>query len=360
MKILVYDIAASNRGALSVLQDFYQQVLEYDKENEWHFVISTPELKEERNVYVHRFPWIKENPINRLYFDNFVIQKLIQKLKVDLIVSLQNVCVSRCNIPQRLALHNALPFHKCDKTVLCGVFSILKQKYMNRKIINSLSMADRVIVPNEWIYNACIKISGIDVKRVKMVKPVLEIPVPNKKYSGLEKEPMEFFYPANAEPYKRHDLLIKACQIIQKGNNQNFNIILTASGNENYYIKNYKSICEAEHLPIRFHGAMSREEVMRHYCEGVLLFPSEIETDALPLIEAMMCNSFIIATQTDFAECILRNYPNCILVPIGDENALSEAMCDVLLHKKNSVEYKYDRENTIVERDALIRSLLEA
>ncbi|MCR4900461.1 MAG: glycosyltransferase [Treponema sp.] len=359
MKILVYDIAASNRGALSVLQDFHQQVLENGKKNEWHFIISTPELKEDVNVHVHRFPWIKNNPINRLFFDNFVIQRLIIQLKIDLIVSLQNVCVSRCNIPQRLVLHNALPFHKCDKTVLCGLFNILKQKYLNRKILKSLKLADKLIVPNEWIYNACSKISGIDIKRIKIVKPILEISVPKEKYSGLEREPIEFFYPANAAPYKRHDLLVEACTRIPKSKYSTFSLILTTNGNENAYIKKYKSICELKQLPIHFHGAMSREEVMQHYCQSVLLFPSEIETDALPLLEAMMCNSFIIATKTDFAECILKNYPNCILIQIGDEKALAEAMCDVLSHKKISVEYKYEQENTTVKKDTLIRYLLE-
>ena len=41
MRILVYDVAASNRGALSILTDFYQQVRQYGKDAEWYFVVST-------------------------------------------------------------------------------------------------------------------------------------------------------------------------------------------------------------------------------------------------------------------------------------------------------------------------------
>ena len=361
MRILVYDVAASNRGALSILMDFYQQVIEYGDNVEWHFVISTPELQERKNVIVHRFPWIKNNPINRVFFDTFVVQKLIKQLKIDKILSLQNVCVPRCSLPQLISLHNALPFHKCDKSVLSGSINIYKQRYLNRKIISSLRKAQKVFVPNTWIYNSCVAVRGIHEENIQLVKPNMVLPINvNNANTTFDKSIITFFYPANAEPYKRHDLLYKACMRLCKDNNQSYRLLLTVKGDETVNIRIIKSKCEDSKVPVEFRGSMTRDEVYNQYCESVLVFPSEIETDALPIIEAMMCNAFIIATKTDFAECILKDYPNSVLVPIGDDISFANAMKDVLARKYSILDYDKDKLKATGPKDGLVKAVINS
>ena len=51
--ILVYDVAASESGALSVLNDFYASVRKHgDKSILWVFVIGTPVLEETENIKI--------------------------------------------------------------------------------------------------------------------------------------------------------------------------------------------------------------------------------------------------------------------------------------------------------------------
>ena len=360
MRILVYDVAASNRGALSVLMDFYRQVVSFGGDTEWHFVISTPELEETEHVHIHRYPWIKRDPISRVYFDTFYIQRLIRELRIDQVLSLQNVCVSRCSLPQMISLHNALPFHKCDSSVLSGAVSILKQRYLNRKVLRSLVEAKRVFVPNDWIFASCARVKGVDAAKLRLVKPNLPLPpVIGQKNTALDGPTVTFYYPANAEPYKRHDMIYRACRKMQE-RGYTFQVLLTARGNENAYIKSIKDGCEKNGLPVEFHGNMSREDVYRQYGCSVLLFPSEIETDALPLIEAMLCGAFIIAAQTDFAECILKDYPNTILVPMGDGDALAEAMGEVLDHKRVLVPYEQEVLGAVGDKNGLVKAVLHA
>ena len=356
MKILVYDVAASSRGALSVLTDFYQQVTEYGNEAEWHFVVSVPQLQETENVYVHRYPWIKNSPINRVIFDTFVIQKLIKTLKIDKVISLQNVCVFGCRVPQMISLHNALPFHKCNKKVLCGAIKIIKQKYLNYRVLNSLKKAERIFVPNDWIYSSCVSVKGVVAEKVRMVKPIMELSVTTAQNTGLDGEKIRFFYPANTEPYKRHDLLYKACKKIEPNK---YELILTALGDENSYIIDLKNKIEKDKLPIHFKGNMNRNEVFNYYSNSVLVFPSEIETDALPIIEAMLCNAFIIATKSEFAECILKNYPNSIIVPLGDDEAFGNAMQSVIDHKHSIVKCDAREITATGEKGALVKAVIE-
>lgn len=361
MRILVYDVAASSGGALSILTDFYQQVVEYGGDAEWHFVVSTPSLQEKMNIIVHRYPWVKSNPINRLFFDTFVVQKLVKKLKIDKILSLQNVCISRCSISQLISLHNALPFHKCDKTVLSSTVGIYKQRYLNKKIISSLRKAYKIFVPNDWIYNSCVAVKGVRSEKVQLIKPNISLPqILNMNNIAFDKPVLSFFYPANPEPYKRHDLIYKACLRLEENGYTNYNVFFTTRGDETAYIIRLKRKCLDAGLPVTFNGSIPREEVYARYCESVLLFPSNIETDALPIIEAMMCNAFIIATKTDFAECILKDYPNCLLIPVGDDVSLASAMQDVLEKKYSLVAFDKTVLSATGSKDGLVKAVLNS
>ena len=329
MNILVYDIAASSRGALSVLEDFYRQVSS-EKEHTWHFVVSLPRLPEKENIRIHRYPWVKKNPLFRVFFDLFYIHGVIRRCKIDRIVSLQNVMVTNCRLPQVVVLHNALPFHRCDRSVLSSTVGILKQRVINRRIMKSLVAAERVIIPNEWMYRSCIGVPGVKASKVVMVKPNMEVPECVSKFKGFEGSAPRFFYPANAEPYKRHDLIFDACEILNGRGVSGYQVLFTLTGNENRHLMRLKG---KSSVPDRFcfGGALSRERVFQEYGRSVLLFPSEIETDALPIIEAMMCGDFIIATETEFAKCILRDYPDKILIPRNAPEALADAMHKVIL-----------------------------
>ena len=75
MRILVYDVAASSGGALTVLNSFYEEFCK-DTKNEYIFVLSVCKLKEQPHIKVLNFPWIKKSPLHRMYFDQVLAHKL--------------------------------------------------------------------------------------------------------------------------------------------------------------------------------------------------------------------------------------------------------------------------------------------
>ena len=81
MKILFVDFAASNGGALSVLNDYYHKALD-DKNNEYIFLLSDYYFEEKDNVKII----IKKKEkrwINRLVFDFFTGKKVVNKIMPD-------------------------------------------------------------------------------------------------------------------------------------------------------------------------------------------------------------------------------------------------------------------------------------
>ncbi len=109
MKILVYDVAASNGGALTILKNVYEYAK--NSEFEWLFVLSVADLRETDNIKVLKFPEVKQSWRNRLNFDKTQALKLIEEYKPDTVLNLQNVAL-KCSCEQVLYLHQPLPFCK--------------------------------------------------------------------------------------------------------------------------------------------------------------------------------------------------------------------------------------------------------
>src|SRR5699024_2925067 len=98
MNIMVFDVPAERRGALSILKDFYNEAKSCeDKSINWFFVISKPNLEETDNIKVLRYPWIKKSWFHRLYFDKIVSPILVRKYNINKIFSLQNVRIPFTN-----------------------------------------------------------------------------------------------------------------------------------------------------------------------------------------------------------------------------------------------------------------------
>lgn len=307
-RIIVYDVAASSSGALSVLNDFYAEVRAYsDKSIKWTFVISTPQLEETENIKVVRVPWVKKNWLYRLFFDYFVAPRLVKRERPDKIFSLQNTLVPNTNVGQVLYLHQSLPFVEYKFTLLESPLFWIYQNIIARFIYSSVKRADKVIVQTHWMKDACIEKTGIDSEKIVVIPPVINI-VPKKFFTYENMDIPTFIYPATPLIYKNHKVIIEACKQLVHEGITNFRVIFTMTGTENKLARRLKADAEKYKLPIEFVGVLKRDELFEWYSKAILLFPSYIETFGMPLLEALTHKTPIIASETPFSKEILKNY----------------------------------------------------
>ena len=106
---MVFDVPAESGGALTILKQYHDTAVK-DAENEWIFVISTPQLIEKSNVKILSYRWIKKSWMHRVFFDRFIAHNLVRKYSVDEVISLQNIVVPNVKVKQTLYLHQPLPF----------------------------------------------------------------------------------------------------------------------------------------------------------------------------------------------------------------------------------------------------------
>ncbi|WP_162848612.1 glycosyltransferase [Paenibacillus nanensis] len=305
---IVFNVAAESGGALSVLNDFYE-ICKRDEDNEYIFVLSKPNLQGSKNVKIIKLPWIKKSWFHRLFFDHFVAPLIIKKNKADEVISLQNTIIPYIKIPQSVLVHNALPFSQYRFSLLENRVLWVYQNVLSRIIFKSIKRADRVIVQTEWMKRKCIQKLNINPNKIQVMRPEINIQV-EKTYSQSNNSLVTFFYPASCATFKNHKIIIDACKKLKEEEILNFEVIFTISGRENKHASNlYSSVLEND-IPVRFAGEISRDEVLEYFTKSILLFPSYIETVGLPLVEAKRFGTPILASSSEYAEEVLKDYNN--------------------------------------------------
>ncbi len=355
MKIFVYDLAAEDGGGLQVLRNFYYDAIELNyPDTQWIFLTSASEIKPADKVYVINRN--KGSRLSRFFFEFFKLPRLIRRVKPDLVISLQNMPIFRCRKSQYVYLHQSLQY--CKKR-----FSFLKKEERSlafrQKVIcglyhKTLRRADHIFVQTEWIRAATIKwLKSYPSEKISVVPVYIDrsrIPdIPNRgEHSKV------FFYPARAEIYKNHSVIIDACRILEQEGFRDYRIVFTFDSSENAYAE--RLFKDVEGLPISFVGRLSYDEMWDYYSKSILLFPSYLETCGLPLIEAKTAGAKIIASDMPFSHEALGGYGNAWLFPFNNPEDLAFLMKTVPF-----APYKPNNDNNCIlsEKASLVNAMLQ-
>lgn len=360
MKVMVFDVPAESGGALSVLNEVYNEVvLLKDKSGiNWTFVVSKPKLKEMKNIKILRYPWIKKSWLHRLIFDNIVAPWIAKKHKIDKIISLQNVVIPNTNIDQILYVHNSLPFTDYKYSFIENKYLWFYQNIIGRSIVNSIKKAQRVIVQTKWMEQACLDKTGIDRNVLKIVPPKVRVDI-KETFKETERSMSTFFYPASSVEFKNHRIIVQACKLLKGKNYKKHKVIFTVNGNENENIRNLYNEVKEHKLPIEFIGSLERERVFDFYSKSILLFPSYIETFGLPMLEAKLHKTFILASDYPFSHEILDGYDNVRFFDAFNEQQLAEEM-EMISNRETAYIKNCKREQSFSEfRTNILDAIIE-
>lgn len=334
--ILIYDVHASESGALAILNDLYNQIRDFpDKSVKWVFAVSTPEYEETENIVVRRFPWVKKNWGYRYYFDNVTTRSLLREFKPDQVFSLQNKGIGFYKGRQLVYLH--LPFILTDHRFNIktdGKKLWLYQNVVSKSIFRSLRKVDFTIVQTHWMKTALEEKAKVKSEQIVIQQPDItsnQIGV----FVDTEENRRRFFYPATAFTYKNHMTLLKAIKYAVEHGLKNYEVIFTIKPDENGYTEWLKKYADENSLNVKFGGPIPREQVFEMYARSVLLFPSYVESFGLPLLEARLTGSPIVASDTPFCHEILDGYEKAAFFPEMDDKSFGEQIITCINKKSN-------------------------
>lgn len=351
MRIVVYDIAADSGGALSVLRQYHRRALA-DAENDYLFMVGLPRLEASANVRVERFPQVKKSWAARVRFDVLEAHKVVRAYGADEVLSLQNLTVPFVKARQAVYMHNILPRPLCDVR-----FSLLRepklwvyQNVIGRLIVRSMRRADEVIVQAGWIAERCARRCGVARGKIRVERPIVALSAEwggalsqerdgesgwgpaegsagNASSGFALREKTSFVYPASAEPFKNHQVVVSACEkLVQRGLGD-FQVVFTLAGDENSHVAALRERVESCGLPIVFAGWQGPDEMRGLYeYADVLVFPSKVETIGLPLEEAKLFGLEILAADAEYAHETVGSYENARYFASDDADALAALM----------------------------------
>jgi glycosyltransferase involved in cell wall biosynthesis len=312
MKVAVVNVAASESGALEILKSFYDYVGEMGAPHEWLFILSANvhiPVGGNVNVMIQKRP--KQNWLFRVYWELFVLPRLIRDAAPDVILSLQNTHVLFTRRPQVVYVHQPLPFATLKLPYVGRTTRVLAlyRDVFDTLIRLSLRKGRKIVVQTAWMKDAIIKKYGFGVKKIVVIPPCIR---DRADYHKNLIDTKSIFYPATAFPYKRIDVAIRAVQMLRR-ENLDINLILTISGNENQYARQLISLAKRDGSGgVSFLGRLERTKIIELCRSSIMVFPSVLESFGLPLVEARSVGSYIIAVDLPYAREILLGYPRVV------------------------------------------------
>ena len=305
-KILVFDVAASARGAMSVLKSFYNATL--DTGNiEWVYILSDNYLPEAENIRVMSYPKVKTGWLKRLWFDYVEAPKIVRKENPEVVLSLQNTNIPFIHKQRVTFLHQSIPFSDISFSIKTNRIEWVYQHIISRLIFRSLKNSDIVVVQTEWMKNAVIDRLYISENKMLIVHPSVDVDN-SVHYDDNEEALRRFFYPSAYANYKNHEVIFEAIRLLNKDGIRDFRVRLTIRRDE---VVQSADISEIDEY-IEWLGNIPFADVLKMYADSVVLFPSQLETFGLPLAEAGIIGSRIIVADKPYSRELLKYYPNAL------------------------------------------------
>ena len=315
--ILVYAISASSGGAETILRIFYD---EFAKDiNNYIIVSSVIELKPRDNIRIIRLPWVKKSSAHRIYCDTVYIKEIIRKIekgkKIDEIFSLTNFALplkgerDLAHIKQTVYVQNCIPFVNYKVNLLKDLrlwYSKYTVGFLSKQ---SLKRADNIVVQNEWMRKLLINQGYVNGENISVKRVVLPA-VSDEEKKRINTSKVIFFYPAGASSYKNHAVIVRALLLLDRKYLDKIEVVFTISKTSNKNAKRLAKLTAENNLPIKFVGSLNKEEMQDYYRKSIVVFPSEMETVGLPLLEAKMYDCRILAADLEYARDTIGDYEN--------------------------------------------------
>ena len=312
-RVLVNDVAAEYGGAITVLENFIEEAAKTN-DIHWTILVSKPNIEAplNSNVEIKTISWPKRSWVHRLYFELIYMNYVYKLSDFDVILSLQNILLLRKSIcAQKVVLvHQSIQFYD-------GRFSFFKlegiklniRKYLLGQLIRiSTQYSNYVLVQTHWMKEAISKWGSR--QKAQLVKTPIDVLFDDNVMFDEKSWDGSFFYPAHAGYAKNHSFIIDVLRTMKERNLLLPKIYLTVDKEENNTAKQLYRWVQKYDLPVVFLGRLTKEQMLHHYQSSIVIFPSEIETFGLPLVEARSMNTPVLAIDLPYAREVLNNYSN--------------------------------------------------
>lgn len=310
IKILINAITVKEGGGIVVLTKLLNKMRTLDKNIFWIVLVDTTihdKIQTDDQIKLLSFSWIRKSALHFLYWHEYLLPKLIEKLKIDCFFSQTNLLpIKKLACSTFLLLHHSGYFSKEFEYLHFKYNTSLLNKvswFLKKKIIFlSVKKADLITVQTLTLSKEILKQTKINKNKLVVIPHGVGIATEytmQKKY--VPKNEWRIGYITKFGVQKNFEVLFQAIQKLAKQNNINFKLALTIHEGIPQFSYIQKIISEmgiAQY--IENHGEIPFNKIRDLYLSlDLFLFPSLCESFGFTLLEAMSYGIPIIASDID-------------------------------------------------------------
>lgn len=351
INIFVNATAASQSGALVVLQQFYEAIKDYGNKQYQYYIFCSVDLTNEKIKHIKIINNIKAKKIHhRIYWELWGLKQWSRKHKImaNVVISLQNTGFHYFSSVKKVVYqHQSLAFEKGVRWSLFDPYQRKSWFYNHiyfRLIKYTVKKDFYVITQTECMKKNVHKQLNIKNNRIMVFKPaVRKINIRKIRKILAPKNRFLMFYPATAEYFKNHIIIIKALSKIKEKHPDIINNLLiyfTIDKNTGYGVFLNEQVKKFGLTGvIKFKGYLSYNKVLSLYKSAdLLLFPSFVESSPLPLVEAVQFGIPILTAKKDYAHESLRQYKNAGFIQHNDVQAWVGSILKAYKNRKKNLD----------------------
>lgn len=317
--IIVNDIAATTGGALEILKQFLDEVINNKKARSFNWIVFSGTTKFQsyqkdylRIIHIDKMPWLK-----RLWWESKGLHIWCQRTKINpaALVSLMNVGFRNGDIPQIVYVHQPLPFGDFQDFRWYEWKPRIKRWLLPIEMKWTFNQLTSFVVQTNWMKTAVENKFKIRKNKIFIFRPRVKMDHLDSTSRNNAKWNYLLFYPSvPGTSYKNHELLIRSLYILKSKNTGLYNkikMVFTCKPEDRRLTRDYAKLADNLGVSekIEWTGYLSKKEIVNEYYKAdLILFPSKLETFGLPLIEAASIGKPIIALDKPYANDVLNGY----------------------------------------------------
>ena len=222
-KIVISAVNLVEGGPLTILRSCLKALNDYSAYNDVEVLalVHKKELCSFSNITYIEVPWAKNNWIYRIFFEFFYLKKISRKIKPYLWFSLHDTSPNVKAAKRVVYCHNPTPFYVPKMSDLwCNYKEFFFSLFYRYLYQINIHKNDFIVVQQNWLREAFSNMYSLDKKKIIVAVPRSA----NVQIKHKEKEEAtsicKFFFPCYPRSFKNIEVICKACEILEKKDNE--------------------------------------------------------------------------------------------------------------------------------------------
>lgn len=251
------------------------------------------------NIHLLEVKVNNSNPLTRIYFEQFKLNKLLKKQKNGIVLNICNIAILNCKLPQVTIIQAQMSIKALRKTLPEKYISISKlhKLYYDLLLVKSIKISKKTIAISHFMVDFLKKYQD----KIVVIHEGVNMQAFNDEKNDLSafRDKMPYILSVSTLfPHKNMDKLVEAFAIFKKQNKSNFKLLIGGKdpdGKQLNFLKDVAIKNDVENDVI-FPGWVANKDIPALYKNASLfVFLSGMEFFGLPILEAMACEVPVIA-----------------------------------------------------------------